>query len=70
MHQRTKEEAESRMEELERKTRQLEEETLTQKHLIHLEKLKTEKVGTLATCAKLIPHIPHSILHIPYFMHM
>lgn len=45
VHQRTKEEAESRMEQLEKKTRQLEEETLTQKHIIHLEKLKTEKVG-------------------------
>ncbi len=44
MHQRTKEETESQMEELRRQTQLLEEETVTQKHLIQLEKLKTEKV--------------------------
>ena len=49
MHQRTKEETETKMEELARKTQQLEDETLAQKHIIHLEKLKTEKVGTLAS---------------------
>ena len=44
VHQRTKEEVESRMEELQQRNKMLEEETMAQKHIIHLEKLKTEKV--------------------------
>jgi len=45
VHQRTKEEVESRMEELQQRNKMLEEETMAQKHIIHLEKLKTEKVS-------------------------
>ena len=44
IQQQSKEEVESKMEELARKTRELEEETMAQRHIIHLEKLKTEKV--------------------------
>ena len=42
-HQRFNEEAQQRMEELLIRNRALEEETLAQKHVIHLEKLKAEK---------------------------
>ena len=42
-HMRSSEEAQARMEELLERNRALEEETMTQKHLIHLEKLKAER---------------------------
>ena len=42
--QQSREETEERVEELARKNQQLEQETIKQRHLLQLEKLKTEKV--------------------------
>ena len=42
--QQSREETEERIEELARRNQQLEQETIKQKHLLQLEKLKTEKV--------------------------
>ena len=44
VHQRTKEEVESRMEELQQRNEMLEEETMLQKRIIHREELRREKV--------------------------
>ena len=43
--QQSREETEERVEELARKYQLLEQETMEQKHLLQLEKLKTEKVS-------------------------
>ena len=42
--QQSREETEEKVEELARKNQQLEQETIKQRHLLHLERLKTEKV--------------------------
>ena len=47
--QQSREETEERVEELSRKYQKLEQETMKQKHLLQLEKLKTEKVWGLSS---------------------